>query len=123
MNNQANFKSFILLLFWIMAIWIVSSLPGKVFPQYDNLSFDKLIHFFEYAIAGILLDYNQRKGVLSYFRRYDVLMLLVVLTCLDEAHQIFIPNRSVSVLDLAANLTGVLAGYHLSGLWKRKKYD
>ena len=99
------------LFIWLGLIWLASSLPGKTLPQVDVLNFDKLAHVVVYFILGVLLFKNHNQGLFRRFTRQQLLLIAIILAALDEAHQFFIPNRLVSVYDLAANLAGLTLSY------------
>jgi len=101
------------LFFWICIIWFISSLPGDSLPKFDSFNVDKLAHTAMYLVFSILLFVNYNNGLFKKLCRYDVLLLIVMLASFDEAHQVFIKFRAVSVLDLSANLFGVVLGYFL----------
>jgi VanZ family protein len=104
---------------WLCLIWVVSSLPADVLPVIDALNVDKVEHVSVYFVLALLTAINYEKGFFIRLTRQDVFMALVLLACLDEAHQYFCINRVVSVLDLSANITGVSAGYFISGIRSR----
>ncbi len=100
-----------LLVMWFMAIWTISSIPGNSLPELDSFNLDKVSHISVYFVLSFLLWTNYYKGNLSKLKKPELFLGLCVLASLDEAHQTFIPNRSVSLLDLSANLTGIYLGY------------
>jgi len=107
---------------WIALIWVVSSLPGDTLPQIDAMNFDKFAHITIYLILSILLFVNYNNGLFRKLTRHEVLALIVMLAAFEEAHQVFIRFRSVSALDLSANLFGIFVGYFLVKSFD-KKYD
>lgn len=110
------------LFIWLALIWIVSSVPGDSLPQLETFNLDTLAHVFVYLVLGILLFVNHSKGLFSRYSRQQILMIAIILAALDEAHQVFIPFRQVSVLDLAANIGGLTAAYFIIRLMQ-KHYD
>jgi len=105
--------SFIMMCIWLGAIWIASSLPARVLPRFDYFNIDKLIHLYVYFGLSCLVFINYRLQWFGSLSKYQLLMILVFQACLEESHQYLISNRSVSVLDLSANLMGILTGYYL----------
>ena len=76
---------------------------------------DKLAHFGEYFIFGWLvarsfdgLGWSGRKHLLWS------LLFGLFLGTVDEIYQGFVPGREQSILDLAADLLGTLAGWYFS---------
>lgn len=94
----------------IMALlFFLSSLPGNTLVMPKILSFDKLLHAFAYgvlaaaALFAVPVELRRRKPRLIF--------LLTILFCLlygisDEVHQIFVPFRSPSCLDILADTVG-----------------
>ncbi len=60
---------------------------------------DKLAHFLEYLVLGILL--------VIAFKKKIVLLWGAGFALIDELHQLFIPGRESSSADLAMNLIGL----------------
>jgi VanZ family protein len=98
---------------WLSFIWLVSSLPAEKLPEMDLLRFDKLSHFVVYFVLSSLVFLNYQTGFFSKVTKPDVLFILFTLCALEEVHQTFIRNRVVSILDLMANLLGIIFGYLL----------
>lgn len=99
-------------LFYMGLIWTVSSLSfdGPIRPPPIH---DKLVHFIEYGILGLLLAH----ACFRTWPRHHPLRtatLAVVATVLwgwlDEIHQAFVPGRSAEALDLVADSAGAIAG-------------
>lgn len=110
MKQRPLFKpSLILVLLWLGTIWIMSSIPSANLPSIKIFSSDKIAHFGVYFILGLLLNrWLRAKG----FSRKTVMLVYALLflnAALDEWHQTFIPGRSVSLWDLLANFSGIMA--------------
>lgn len=98
----------ILLIVYILVLMIgfVIVLPKNIGVINNN---DKLIHFIEFFILTIL--------VLKTFQAYNVkrfyfygLIFLVFFVFLSESIQAFLPYRSFSYYDIAADLLGIIIG-------------
>lgn len=111
LKNKALLKYSLFI--WLIIIWIVSSIPGKSLPQIDAFDLDKLAHTLVYLILSMLIFINYNNGLFNNLSRQYILLIAIILAGLDEAHQVFIPNRYVSIYDMAANLLGLTAGYLL----------
>ena len=96
------------ILFWliIVAIYIAAVLPGEYAPQIGNLN-DKAHHILAFVVLGILLRFAYR---VSYWQG---LLWLLAFGVLIEVTQMFVPNRSSSLLDVAADLIGIFIGLKL----------
>jgi VanZ family protein len=100
-------------LLWLALIWIMSSVPGHQLRMTGIFSVDKLAHIGEYLILALLVNRSYlRLGVPSRWI-WLVYALLLVSSGVDEWHQYFIPQRSVSVWDFVANAAGLGIGFGL----------
>lgn len=94
---------------WAAVIMALSSIPNLSTPSF-RLSFaDKIVHFIEYFILG-LLTANAVGGFAD--RSRSVFWVSAILASaygvLDELHQMFIPGRSVEILDMVFNILGAV---------------
>lgn len=105
-------------------IFILSSSRVKV--QVSLPSLDKGVHLMEFALLGFLLSFGFFLSFGSSFRVKSVFILAsgILLGCLDELHQCFVPERSFEVLDIVADSIGILIGlitfYYLSNTKRGK---
>ncbi len=96
---------------WGVMIFTISSVPDfKKIKITPTEGIDKVVHFLEYFIFGVLIFQTKMKG-----KGFWGLTLLFPLV--DEGHQKFIPGREVEVLDLLLNYLGIYAGV-LTWRWK-----
>jgi VanZ family protein len=89
---------------YLVLIFIGSSLSTVPVPQLIPYQ-DKLEHFSEYFILGIILFFNHRLG-----RKVNKAISVIVLfswPVLDEFHQLFVPMRDASVFDAMADYAGM----------------
>jgi VanZ family protein len=107
------------LIVYCLAIYIQSDLPSP--EQLPSFEFsDKLLHFFAYALMGVL-----------FYRAYhtlrikDNLRMLILLSVVsaslygisDEIHQYYVPFRDASIYDVIANILGSSCGVYLYSVW------
>lgn len=112
---------------WGLFVWILTSWPNPPTPPagWPIPSPDRLIHFLLYGIEAALLMRAIRWSRVVAGKRSVLSHLLVVggvmglWGMLDEAHQAFIPGRSVEGADWAADIFGSVAGGLLSGAFGR----
>jgi VanZ family protein len=106
-------------------IFVLSSLsqPPSV-PSWEPPHFDKLCHLLEYGGLTFVL---MRALRLTYATRSSTslalwaVVLAIVYGVLDEFHQAFTPDRTMSALDLLADATG--AGLVASTwLWVQRRW-
>ena len=96
-----------------IAIFVLSSRPVPpeaepylIFPQAD-----KVVHFVEYAIFGLLLYVAYDRGGFERLRQSPALLSVVTgigYAISDEIHQSFVPGRDSSVEDLLVDCIGIL---------------
>ena len=114
-NPKLQFQLFLLL------ILIGSSFPGRSVPDIVSLSWDKLLHFIEYSILGVL-------GYRAYhshpnFNIYLLCLFGILFGCVDESWQKMIPGRISSHYDAIADGIGVIFGTLTSHYIKNRKHD
>ena len=107
------------LIIYCLAIYIQSDLPASEHIPSFEFS-DKILHFFAYAVMGVL-----------FYRAYQTLRIkgdprmLVLLSVVsaslygfsDEIHQYYVPFRDASIYDVFANILGAVCGVYLYHLW------
>jgi len=99
---------YILFVVWVVLVTIGSLLPATSFPSWVDLgeNRDKVAHFIAYFFTALLFYVAFR----TRFKRTDIYAMLFA-SCygaLMELAQLFVPGRTCSLGDLAANLSGVL---------------
>jgi VanZ family protein len=98
----------ILLSIWLFSIFIVSVMP--VSGPGTDLPEDKIAHVIMYGLTSILLFryFSEKKPVMSSF--YASVAVSSLYGAVMEVVQFFLPHRSFSVLDMAANVLGAFLG-------------
>ena len=97
---------------YVLLIFVVSSIPSLTAPGPEFVPKDKIAHFAEYFILGVLLF----KGIgwtVSPSRAATFGFLLAVgasIGALDELYQSFVPGRMMSVYDWYVDAAGVAIG-------------
>tara|TARA_B100001250_G_scaffold242359_1_gene208280 strand:+ start:8485 stop:8829 length:345 start_codon:yes stop_codon:yes gene_type:complete len=107
----------IILFGYMFLILIMSLIPGESLVDIKILYWDKILHFIEYSILGIL-------GFKAFSKiKYSVFFIIffgTIFGCFNEVLQIMIPYRSPTLSDALANLFGVTVGTISSSF--NKKY-
>lgn len=100
------------------AILVVGSIPGPALPRQPAFwQWDKLFHFGEFAFfAFLMFRYTINKQEARRAALWTM-GLALILGMVDELHQIPIPGRTGSWIDLVADLSGALTGIIVS--WRR----
>lgn len=95
---------------WILmmiAITIESSISNIKLPNIGLNFTDKLAHFVVFGIMGWVLT----RGMILSKIKYPVLISILigfVFAIIDEWHQSFVPGRDSDVLDVLADLIGLI---------------
>lgn len=100
-----------------LVIWLAMVLFISVYPlEQDSLSFphaDKLMHFIIYAITSLLFYTYLKESKTLLYRRNAVLFAVLFASAfglLMEFAQRFTATREFSLLDMAFNALGAIAG-------------
>ncbi len=105
----------IALVFYLLLIFILSSIPGDDFPKVDFEFSDKIVHIIIYSILFLLFFYslkNQSKYTkLQKYAPEFSFLFTALYGITDELHQYFVPKRSCDFYDWFADLTGALLMY------------
>ncbi len=103
----------VLTLFYACAIFAVSSEDTSSVPLPPHI--DKLIHLVEFGILSFLTCWSLSSVQIWKKSRYKIILAIAITSLYaasDEFHQLFTPNRSVEVLDWAADTVGaIIAGF------------
>lgn len=108
-----------------IAIFIQSSIPGEKIPPAALLTYDKLIHTGIYFVFGLSLAFALRRQTRwSYMREHWFVsgMLIAVLYAIsDETHQLFVPKRVADIMDLNADVLGIVLAFWLYRLIEQRQ--
>jgi VanZ family protein len=107
----------LLLVLYVVMIFFVSTRPDLRSPGPDFALKDKIAHFVEYFVLGLLLFGSMGRTV-SRSRFAAILFLVAVGTsvaALDELVQSYVPGRNMDLFDWLADAAGVSAGVVLGG--------
>ena len=100
-------KSYLPAIVWAVLILTVSSIPDLSTPSPGFTVSDKIMHFAEYFILGLLTA----KAVSTFNKKpLKIFWLSSALASgygiLDELHQLLIPGRTAEGLDMVADILG-----------------
>lgn len=110
-------------LLYAAGIIAVSSIPNLKISRINIISFDKLIHFMEYAIFAFLIFrsvYNISAKLTLKRTMLISALFLSFFALMDEIVQHFIPGRHSELWDLFADISGAIIVLTLCGFWYRK---
>ncbi len=101
---------------WAGVIFILSSIPGSNYPPV-LFNYSYLAHFFEFFILSILILRAlgiQEKNI------YFTLIIAVIYALSDEVHQMYIVDRSLSLIDWLVDFLAIIMGVKL---WLFNQFD
>lgn len=106
-------KFWLPVVFWMAAIFVLSSIPGKEIPKIEIPHIDKFIHFSEFFILGLLLiraflNTDPKRSL----PRLIVLSIIIAFlyAAVDEWHQYFVSDRTPELFDILFDYIGSSAG-------------
>jgi VanZ family protein len=112
--DRLNDKGYWPAALWALFILILTLLPLPHIPNALSnwdLSLDKMVHFILFAVLGILIlkgNANRSKGISG--RQLLILGLTILFGALTETMQYFLPDRTFSLADFAADGIGAIFG-------------
>jgi len=114
LGKIVNYKSKSLWLFvsYLLLLICNSFFSFSIIPYKDIWKYDKLIHFSEYFILGLLYInalYNQD---LKIKRLYPILFISLI-PIVDESIQFYVPSRIASIYDALFDYLGCYIGMGL----------
>lgn len=122
-KDEKNIYTWMPTLIWAVIILFFSILP---FPENIPVtvgSFDKMAHFFEYTLLGVLIVRAMyRSGILLKLKSIlFALILSSVYGIVMELLQFFASGREPSVYDVVANISGAVFGLIIGRilLWQK----
>ena len=95
----------------MLALFIQSSIGQLELPDFGIDWFDKILHFVIFGILGILTARGFIHSSSQFLKKkYYVLGILITVLygVTDEIHQYFVPGRDASLLDLLADILGII---------------
>ena len=122
LGKKMNFKSKSLWLFMSYLLLLISNsfLSFSIIPYKDIWKYDKIIHFSEYFILGLLYInalYNQDLKI----KKLYPLLFISIIPIVDESIQLYVPNRVASIYDAFFDYLGCYMGMSLYYLIYRYK--
>lgn len=123
-DSTATTNIVIDMLYKIYRIFVI---PPKDIATFTEMVFKpvrKLAHFAEFAILGLLIYINVKD-----LKTNKTILLSAILSFLyavsDEIHQIFVPGRACTFVDMLIDLSGAIVGILFIHLilkrWKKQK--
>jgi len=101
---------------WAFLIFILSAIPGSDYPE-AVFNYSPFAHFIEFFILTILV---LRAVKLNNKNIWLVLIICSLYAISDEIHQIFVLNRSASLLDWLLDFLAIIIAIKFY-LYKKQK--
>lgn len=119
LNDNENSKNFIILFFSRIRKYLMQR--NGTLEKIIYLNLDKIYHFIQYLILTLLVYFSAKKDLKKddFFNLKFVLLFILIISVLDEIHQVFISYRSCSMFDFFADMLGVFMLYVYLKLKKR----
>ncbi len=120
--RDGRLKPFIPAILWAAVIFCLSSIPDFSTPSFGFKLTDKMAHFGEFFVLGLLVAYSFNKRNHSLGK---VFWISVSISCLygilDELHQFYVPGRQMDVFDMLADVLGAVSAAGVYVLILRKR--
>jgi len=100
----------IYLMVWGLFLIALSFIPGLEMPA-RKFPADKILHALTFGYLGYLAA-----RALGWWG----LLVVLVFGAINELQQFFVPGRHVAVLDLLANEAGIVAGFFIGFIRRRR---
>ena len=103
-----------LLIFWLLTIIIVSSIPSiptlKIHTANSEIRLDYFMHFCEYGLLTFMafLYFVSSEFRFNYKKFILITISIILFAIIDEFHQKLIPGRTFNVKDIYSNITGII---------------
>ncbi len=97
-------------LIWAAFILILTSIPGSDIPTLPFRNFDKVVHLTIYGVLGWLTVRAWAGGSRATAAALAAVALVSCFGAIDEWHQQYIPQRSMDLMDWAADTAGATIG-------------
>ncbi len=95
-------------------IFIVSAQSNIKIPDLGISIEDKILHILAYLVFGLTLVYSI-SGISTDISRRKLFVLLVAIGGLyalsDELHQYYVPGRESDIVDILADITGIIISF------------
>lgn len=104
------------LVIWCLIIFILSSIPGDKYPQVNWEYTDKIVHVGLYFWVGVFsVIFFRSRGS----RHATPVLFGIAYGLSDEIHQLWVPQRTFSFVDLTADSIGIILGVTALYLYNR----
>ncbi|MBW2568970.1 MAG: VanZ family protein [Deltaproteobacteria bacterium] len=122
-----SYKNFLFywfpIIIYCLIIFIQSSYPSPETTP-DLPHFDKLLHFFAYAVLGAL--FLRAFKTTQFKNNINIVIILSILASSfygisDELHQYFVPFRNADIMDALADTIGSICGVYLFQKFRNSK--
>ena len=112
-KKERILRYWLIFYFYMLCIFIGSSIPGENLIAFKWNMADTMLHFFEYLLFGVLCIRALRASYPDFNPR-NIFALAILISFSfafsDEVHQYFVPGRFSEIKDLASDSIGFVFG-------------
>jgi VanZ family protein len=110
-----KWRRFLLLVAYVTLIFVGSSIPRLAPPGPEFFLKDKIAHFVEYFVLGVLLfrSIGSEVGRVRWAAFGFMFVVAATVGALDEIYQSFIPGRDMNIGDWFSDMAGAAVGIGL----------
>lgn len=120
--HGGRLKPFVPAMVWAVIIFCLSSIPNLSTPSFGFKMTDKIAHFGEFFILGMLVAYSFGKRNLNIGKIFWISASISGLYgIIDELHQFFVPGRQADGFDMLADVLGSVSASGVYVLILRKR--
>lgn len=114
-------KNYLLTLGWLAVILFLTLSPGSSIPPVSIFGIDKLAHLFLFFVLILLFTFELKKAnPTRTIQKAIPIGICLVIGILIECIQIYVPQRTFSLLDIVANTSGIAIGMVTMLFFKKK---
>ena len=109
-------------LFVATAIFLVSHIPGEAFDvprSIPSIRLDFVYHIIVYFILATSICFGLKARSVS--TNLIVILVAFAYGVSDELHQIYVPGRSPTIMDVIFDLVGTILGVSAWGVYNRSR--
>jgi len=116
LNKYREGVLIIILVIILLVSLVFNLLPYEYLPKMEIN--EVLLHFSNYAVftffLTLYLHFQERFNSLNKSCYFYSLLIMILVSTLIEAGQLYVPHRSFQLSDISANITGIIIGIILA---------
>ena len=97
------FRKFLIYVY-IFIIFILSTIPPSISKKIQLNELDKLIHFFEYFILGLIFNFTFKKNITKF--HFSIIFVPIIDEFIIQRYS----GRNVDIFDFMFDIFGLIVG-------------